>query len=72
MVELLVISIISLFFLVLLPRIRQLDDECTKKYNKKNKWKENITQYYNGHSSQKDSFGYQDYKHYEDDYKYED
>lgn len=66
MVELLVVSIISLFFLVLLPRIRQLDDEYTEKYNKKNKWKENISQHYNGHHNQVNSFGYQDYKYDED------
>lgn len=66
MVELLVISIISLFFLILLPRIRQLDDEYTEKYNKKNKWKENISQHYNGHHNQVNSFGYQDYKYDED------
>ena len=65
MIELLIVSIISLFFLILLPRIRQLDDEYTEKYNKKNKWKEKIDQHYNGHSSQRNSFGYQDYK-YED------
>ena len=67
MVELLVVSIISLFFLVLLPRIRQLDDEYTEKYNKKNKWKENISQHFNGHHSQVNSFGYQDYKYDEDE-----
>lgn len=60
MVELLIVSIISLFFLVLLPRIRQLDDEYTEKYNKKNKWKENISQHFNGHHQ---NIGYQDYKY---------
>ena len=63
MIELLIVSIISLFLLVLLPRIRQLDDEYTKKYNKNNKWKENISQHFNGHHSQVNSFGYQDYKY---------
>jgi len=63
MIELLVVSIISLFFLILLPRIRQLDDEYTEKYEKKNKWKQNIDQHYNGHHSQVNSFGYQDYKY---------
>jgi competence protein ComGC len=63
MVELLVVSIISLFFLILLPRIRQLDDEYTEKYNKNNKWKENISQHYNGYHNQVNSFGYQDYKY---------
>ena len=63
MIELLIVSIISLFFLILLPRIRQLDDEYTEKYEKKNKWKENITQHFNGHHNQVNSFGYQDYKY---------
>ena len=63
MIELLIVSIISLFFLILLPRIRQLDDEYTEKYNKKNKWKENISQHFNGHHNQVNSFGYQDYKY---------
>ncbi len=63
MIELLVVSIISLFFLILLPKIRQLDDEYTEKYNKNNKWKENISQHYNGHHNQVNSFGYQDYKY---------
>ena len=66
MIELLVVSIISLFFLVLLPRIRQLDDDYTEKYNKKHKWEENISQHYNGHHNQVNSFGYQDYKYDED------
>lgn len=63
MVELLIVSIISLFLLILLPRIRQLDDEYTEKYNKNNKWKENISQHFNGHHNQVNSFGYQDYKY---------
>ena len=63
MVELLVVSIISLFFLVLLPRIRQSLDDLDKKYEEKNKWKQNIDQHYNGHHNQVNSFGYQDYKY---------
>lgn len=68
MIELLVVSIISLFFLILLPRIRQSLDDLDKKYEKKNKWKQNIDQHYNGHHNQVNSFGYQDYKYdkYED------
>ena len=65
MVELLVVSIISLFFLILLPRLRQHLDDLDKKYEEKNKWKQNIDQHYNGHHNQVNSFGYQDYK-YED------
>ena len=63
MIELLVVSIISLFFLVLLPRIRQSLDDLDKKYEEKNKWKQNIDQHYNGHHNQVNSFGYQDYKY---------
>lgn len=63
MVELLIVSIISLFFLVLLPRIRQSLDDLDKKYEEKNKWKQNIDQHYNGHHNQVNSFGYQDYKY---------
>lgn len=63
MVELLVVSIISLFFLILLPRIRQSLDDLDKKYEEKNKWKQNIDQHYNGHHNQVNSFGYQDYKY---------
>lgn len=66
MVELLVVSIISLFFLVLLPRIRQSLDDLDKKYEEKNKWKQHIDQHYNGHHNQVNSFGYQDYKYDED------
>lgn len=63
MVELLVVSIISLFFLILLPRIRQSLDDLDKKYEEKNKWKQKIDQHYNGHHNQVNSFGYQDYKY---------
>lgn len=65
MIELLVVSIISLFFLILLPRIRQSLDDLDKKYEEKNKWKQNIDQHYNGHHNQVNSFGYQDYKYEE-------
>ena len=67
MIELLIIGVLSIVAIVLIPFIRQLDDDLTKKYEKKNKWKENITQHYNGHHSQMNSFGYQDYKHYENE-----
>ena len=63
MIELLIVSIISLFFLILLPRIRQSLDDLDKKYEEKNKWKQNIDKHYNGHHSQVNSFGYQDYKY---------
>lgn len=58
-----IFSIIVFFVLVILPRLRQLDDDFTKKYEEKNKWKENITQHFNGHHNQVNSFGYQDYKY---------
>ena len=57
-----IFSVIVLFILVILPRLRQLDDELTEKYNKKHKWKQKIDQHFNGHHQE---FGYQDYK-YED------
>ena len=67
MVELLIVGLLTIVAIVLIPFIRQLDDDLTKKYEQKNKWKENITQYYNGHHSQMNSFGYQDYKYYENE-----
>ena len=60
MLELIIITFIAIFVVILLPRLRQLDDKLTDKYNKKNKWKENITQKFNGHHQE---FGYQDYKY---------
>lgn len=63
-----IFSIIVSLAIVVLPRLRQLDDEITKEYNKKNKWKENITQHFNGHHQ---NIGYQDYKKNSyDDYEY--
>jgi hypothetical protein len=59
MVELIIVAIVFLIIVKGIPLIRQIDDEYTEKYNKKNKWKENITQHFNGHHQQ---FGYQDYK----------
>lgn len=68
MTGIIIFSVIVLFILVLLPRLRQLDEELTEKYNKKHKWEEKIDQHFNGHSSQRNSFGYQDYK-YDEEYK---
>ena len=62
MTGIIIFSVIVFFVLVLLPRLRQLDDDFTKKYEEKNKWKQKIDQNFNGHHQQ---FGYQDYK-YED------
>ena len=67
MVGMIIFSLVVFFVLVILPRLRQLDDELTKKYEEKNKWKQKIDQHFNGHSSQRNSFGYQDYK-YDEDY----
>lgn len=68
MIELIIVTIVFLIIIKGIPLIRQIDDEYTKKYEEKNKWKENITQHYNGHHNQINSFGYQDYKYdeYED------
>ena len=63
MTELIIVTIVFLIIVKGIPLIRQLDDEYTEKYEKKNKWKENITRHFNGHHSQMNSFGYQDYKY---------
>lgn len=63
MVEFIIVTIIFLIILKGIPLIRQIDDEYTEKYNKKNKWKENITQHFNGHHQ---NIGYQDYKYNEE------
>ena len=63
MTGIIIFSVIVLFILVLLPRLRQLDDDFTKKYEEKNKWKQKIDQHFNGHHQE---FGYQDYKYDED------
>ena len=59
MIECIIVTIVFLIIVKGIPLIRQINDEYTEKYNKKNKWKENITQHFNGHHQQ---FGYQDYK----------
>jgi hypothetical protein len=64
MIELIIFTIIFLIIVKGIPLIRQIDDEYTEKYNKKNKWKENITQCFNGHHQ---NIGYQDYK-YDEEY----
>lgn len=61
--DIIIISLLIVFLIVIVPRIRQLLDNLDKKYEEKNKWKQNIDQYYNGHHSQVNSFGYQDYKY---------
>lgn len=65
MIELIIITILAFIILKGIPILRQIDEDYTKKYNKKNKWKENITQHFNGHHQ---NYGYQDYKYdeYED------
>ena len=62
MIEFIIVTVVFLIIIEGIPLIRQINDEYTEKYNKKNKWKENITQHFNGHHSQGNSFGYQDYK----------
>ena len=66
--DIIIVSIIIVFLIVVVPRLRQLLDDLDKKYEEKNKWKQNIDQHYNGHHNQVNSFGYQDYKYdeYED------
>ena len=58
-----IFSLVVFFVLVILPRLRQLDDDFTKKYEEKNKWKQKIDQHFNGHHQE---LGYQDYKYDED------
>lgn len=64
MLELIIVTILFVIIIEIIPTLRQIDEDYTKKYNKKNKWKENITQHFNRHHQ---SFGWQDYKHDEDD-----
>lgn len=66
-----IFSLVVFFVLVILPRLRQLDDDFTKKYEEKNKWKQKIDQHFNGHHQQ---FGYQDYKNnsYDEEKEYYD
>ena len=63
--DIIIIPLLIVLLIVVIPRLRQMLDELDKKYEEKNKWKERIDQHYNGHSTQRNSFGYQDYK-YED------
>lgn len=63
--DIIIIPLLIVFLIVVVPRLRQSLDDLDKKYEEKNKWKQNIDQHYNGHHSQVNSFGYQDYKYYE-------
>lgn len=63
--DIIIVPLLIVFLIVVVPRLRQSLDDLDKKYEEKNKWKEKIDQHYNGHHSQENSFGYQDYK-YED------
>ena len=66
--DIIIIPIIIVLLIVVIPRLRQSLDDLDKKYEEKNKWKQNIDQHYNGHHNQVNSFGYQNYKYnnYED------
>lgn len=66
MTEFIIITFIAIFLVIIVPRLRQHLDDLDKLYEQKNKWKENISQHYNGHHNQVNSFGYQDYKYDED------
>lgn len=44
MIELIVVCLIFLLIFQIIPFLRQIDEDYTKKYEKENKWKENITQ----------------------------
>lgn len=61
--DIIIISLLAVFLIVVVPRLRQLLDDLDKKYEEKNKWKQNIDQHYNGHHNQVNNFGYQDYKY---------
>ena len=63
MTEFIIITFIAIFLIVIVPRLRQHLDDLDKKYEQKNKWKENITQHFNGHHQ---NIGYQDYKYDEE------
>ena len=63
MTEFIVITFIAIFLVIIVPRLRQHLDDLDKMYEQKNKWKENITQHFNGHHQ---NIGYQDYKYYEE------
>ena len=66
MLEFIIITFIAIFIIVIVPRLRQHLDDLDKKYEEQNKWKENITQHFNGHHNQVNSFGYQDYKYWDE------
>ena len=63
MTEFIIITIGAIFLIVIVPRLRQHLDDLDKMYEEKNKWKENITQHFNGHHQ---NIGYQDYKYDEE------
>lgn len=70
MTEIIIVTTIAIFLLVIVPRLAQYLDDLDKKYEQENEWKKNITQHFNGHHNQVNSFGYQDYKYdnYDNDY----
>ena len=64
MLEFIIITFIAIFIIAIVPRLRQHLDDLDKKYEEQNKWKENITQHFNGHHQ---NYGYQDYKYDEEE-----
>ena len=64
--DIIIIPIVIVLLIVVVPRLRPELDDLEKNYEEKNKWKQNIDQHYNGHSSQRNSFGYQDYKYWDE------